>query len=59
MDALVTAEGVANVNSVRAAISQWADNAGAGQHSQTFQGTLRHSVLATAKDREILSVERG
>jgi hypothetical protein len=59
MDALMTAEGAANVQTVRAAIGQWADNAPPGQHSQRFQGTLRYPVLATAESREILSVERG
>jgi hypothetical protein len=59
MDALMAAEGAANVQTVRAAISRWADNAPPGQHSQSFQGTLRYPVLATAENREILSVERG
>jgi hypothetical protein len=58
MDGLVATEGVANVNSVRAAISKWADASGAGQHSKTFTGTLRYPVLASALDREILSVQQ-
>jgi hypothetical protein len=59
MDELMTTEGAANVQTVRVAISQWADNVGPGQRSHRFQGTLRYSVLATAENREILSVERG
>jgi len=58
MAELVEQEGAVNVNSVRADISRWADGIAAVMATREFRGTLRFPVVASAQNKEILTVER-